>query len=607
MYIFTCKYYVILVDSFYLFSSFFFYFILYGFLRFQDLFEFEFSEFSLVSIIGGQQSLFHSTAVPVSASVPSRSINIEQSSFAWLDSQNFGHLGSSSMSNNSTNGQRSRILEDLDERSQPISQPQQQQQQNPNLNRRGSSNLTLSGHSPLDEEYDDDETQLFRNIGLLTDNCVSTILGSSSSSSNRDFNYDKNESFPLTTKTTSKSSNSSIQEQHFQVPQRSWTMKLQAASSRNFISQNQQNGSMLTPSSVNSSTNSNHFRKNLSSPTATPSSPPSTNFDCLKGPHPSLMSEENFNFVSVEHADTSFPVFLELWQNQQVCDVTIVVGERRFSAHRVILCATIPYFYAMFTSEMMERNAAEVVLQAALGSEGSEVGSSNSVTPGTNPTASASISSSMEPEAFESLLRYAYTGSIVINSRNVQSILIGASFLGLVNVQQACADYLKIRLNVSNVLNVKSFAFALGCDTLVTASKKYIHRHFEEISRTEDFLALEFEEVRTIIEKDELNILGEECVFAAVIAWTKKDEERRKEFLPNLLANVRLPLLSPEYLTDFVMVEKLVRSSLPCRDLVDEAKDYHLLPARRELMQRFRTRPRFGHHIQVYLLGRILL
>lgn len=53
------------------------------------------------------------------------------------------------------------------------------------------------------------------------------------------------------------------------------------------------------------------------------------------------------------------------------------------------------------------------------------------------------------------------------------------------------------------------------------------------------------------------------------------------------------------------MVEKLVRSSLPCRDLVDEAKDYHLLPARRELLQRFRTRPRFGNHIQglIYAVG----
>lgn len=142
----------------------------------------------------------------------------------------------------------------------------------------------------------------------------------------------------------------------------------------------------------------------------------------------------------------------------------------------------------MFTIDLSEKNATEVVLQAI--------------------EDDASTTPSLEADAFESLLRYAYTGSITINSRNVQSILIGASFLGLLNVQQACADYLKIRLNVANVLAVKTFAFALGVETLVLASKRFIHRHFAEISRSDDFLALEFQEVVDVVDKDELNIKG---------------------------------------------------------------------------------------------------
>lgn len=290
------------------------------------------------------------------------------------------------------------------------------------------------------------------------------------------------------------------------------------------------------------------------------------------------VSSENYNYVSIEHADTSFPVFRELWENNQVCDVTLILGEQKFTAHRVILCATIPYFYAMFTNDLAERTKTEVELQT---------------------------NDSLDAEAFQSLLHYAYTGSITINSANVQSILIGASFLGLTNVQQACADYLKIRLNVSNVLNIKGFANALGCETLVVASKRFIHRHFEAISKTTDFLNLDYEEVVDIIRKDELNINGEEIVFDAIISWTKMDITKREQYLPSILSHVRLPLLSPEYLTDNVMTEKLIRNSLQCRDLVDEAKDYHLMPQRRELMQRFRTRPRFGNHIQglIYAVG----
>lgn len=172
----------------------------------------------------------------------------------------------------------------------------------------------------------------------------------------------------------------------------------------------------------------------------------------------------------------------------------------------------------MFTNDLAEKNATEVVLQTmdtmtvetaeeeeeteedTTKNEDEETASTTTNTPPSTP--------SIEAEAFASLLRYAYTGSVTINGSNVQSLLIGASFLGLLNVQQACADYLKVRLAVANVLSVKSFAFALGVETLVAATQKYIYRHFEAVSRTEGFLALDFEEVVQILEKDELNIKG---------------------------------------------------------------------------------------------------
>ena len=52
-----------------------------------------------------------------------------------------------------------------------------------------------------------------------------------------------------------------------------------------------------------------------------------------------------------------------------------------------------------------------------------------------------------------------------------------------------------------------------------------------------------------------------------------------------LLRNVRLPLLERSYLVTTVGVEPLVRSSEHCRDLLDEAKDYLLLPERRSSLE----------------------
>lgn len=59
-----------------------------------------------------------------------------------------------------------------------------------------------------------------------------------------------------------------------------------------------------------------------------------------------------------------------------------------------------------------------------------------------------------------------------------------------------------------------------------------------------------------------------------------------------VLQHVRLPLLSPKFLVGTVGSDLLIKSDEVCRDLVDEAKNYLLLPQERPLMQGPRTRPR---------------
>lgn len=51
---------------------------------------------------------------------------------------------------------------------------------------------------------------------------------------------------------------------------------------------------------------------------------------------------------------------------------------------------------------------------------------------------------------------------------------------------------------------------------------------------------------------------------------------------------VRLPLLKPEYIADKVVSHPLINRNFECRDLIDEAKDYHLMPKRRKLSKSFR-------------------
>lgn len=47
----------------------------------------------------------------------------------------------------------------------------------------------------------------------------------------------------------------------------------------------------------------------------------------------------------------------------KMCDVTLKVEGCQFSAHRIVLAASIPYFNSMFTTDMVEANMSEIPIQ----------------------------------------------------------------------------------------------------------------------------------------------------------------------------------------------------------------------------------------------------
>ncbi len=112
------------------------------------------------------------------------------------------------------------------------------------------------------------------------------------------------------------------------------------------------------------------------------------------------------------------------------------------------------------------------------------------------------------------------------------------------------------------MLNVRQFAMALGCNSLVRAADRFLQKHFTPVSKTEDFLALPVGDVFEILSRDELFVSNEEQVFEAAMAWVRKDENSRKEYMATLLSCIRLPLLKPHYITDRVASDELIRGCL---------------------------------------------
>lgn len=59
----------------------------------------------------------------------------------------------------------------------------------------------------------------------------------------------------------------------------------------------------------------------------------------------------------------NLPQMREIRRQGKLCDVKIIVDNQSFSAHRIVLAATIPYFYAMFMNEMREHREKEVTMK----------------------------------------------------------------------------------------------------------------------------------------------------------------------------------------------------------------------------------------------------
>ncbi|XP_028329325.1 kelch-like protein 18 isoform X1 [Gouania willdenowi] len=273
-------------------------------------------------------------------------------------------------------------------------------------------------------------------------------------------------------------------------------------------------------------------------------------------------SEDLLHFSVHELPTRGYVVMEEIRRQGKLCDVTLKVGDHKFSAHRIILAASIPYFHAMFTNDMVECKQDEILMQG------------------------------MDPSALEALINFAYSGHVAIDQQNVQSLLIGSSFLQLQNVKDACCSFLQERLHPKNCLGVRQFAETMMCTTLYDSANSFLYQHFSEVSACEEFLCLRSEELVELVSCDELNVKAEEQVFEAVLSWVYHDRDRRENLLPQLLSKIRLPLCRPQFLSDRVQQDELIRCCHKCRDLVDEAKDFHLMPERRPHLPAFKTRQR---------------
>ena len=251
-------------------------------------------------------------------------------------------------------------------------------------------------------------------------------------------------------------------------------------------------------------------------------------------------------------ANTLMTGVFNLFQHQELCDLTVTVEEEEFKCHKVIMAAMSGFFHSLLMSEMKETTDDSVTLE----------------------TVSA--------KTFSRVLRVIYGGQNVVTGGMVENLLKASVYLQIRILEMQCVDYLYKTLDVSNAIGMWRLAQMYELRPLIRKSWQVILDHFDQISRLDEILTLQKEEMILIITESSIQVLSEDVICDTVLRWVKHDLAARESDLDILLEFICLPKVSGPYLYDTLFTDQLMTTNKRFAELVKEALCYHLKEEQRE-------------------------
>ena len=178
----------------------------------------------------------------------------------------------------------------------------------------------------------------------------------------------------------------------------------------------------------------------------------------------------------------------------------------------------------------------------------------------------------------EDFVKYIYTGNVTVNGENVVGLLKAGCGYEIPALARACCDWLSLKMDCFNAVNILWLAREENCKetkVLQEEAKNFIIGNFTSVSEEDEFVELEYEDLKAIIQFDDLNVNCEEEVFNAVAKWVSAEDERIR-YLPELLKCIRLENTSPEFLRSLLQ-HPLIMKSVTCVEYVQNVLESQVL------------------------------
>lgn len=150
-----------------------------------------------------------------------------------------------------------------------------------------------------------------------------------------------------------------------------------------------------------------------------------------------------------------------LWNNQEFHDVKLVASGKEFYAHKTLLAAQSPVFFAMFKNDMMERNQNHVDLV------------------------------DVEYNVLEEAMRFIYSGKIKNIEAIINDLLALADKYAIETLKNKCEEYLFSKLSTDNVVDIISLSDLYNAGKLRKHAIDFFISHKEEIVNSNGFASIQ--------------------------------------------------------------------------------------------------------------------
>jgi len=233
----------------------------------------------------------------------------------------------------------------------------------------------------------------------------------------------------------------------------------------------------------------------------------------------------------VQHVQLLSEQFSKLYLSDQYSDITLIVDNNRFSAHKVILASRSDYFRALLYGGMRESSQTEIELKDT------PIG------------------------AFKHLLKYIYSGHISLSNFKediILEILALSHQYGFIELETAISDYLKAILTIKTVCLIYDTASLFYLSDLTEAALVFMDRNAVEVLTHESFTSLSEASLKEIIARD--SFCAQEIeIFRAIATWSKANPE---VMVTEVLRHIRLSLINIQDLLKVVRPTDLMPADI---------------------------------------------